>query len=358
MIFDFEKLNNKSVHIAPYDETTLEFKKFLDSKINYKFLNFIDNFKKDSCVISAKELEGINSDYLIILNSSSIQEIYNTISKYYKASHILFASFENNKFVLRQKKLILCFGTCQVLHVTKILNTYLNDDNYIVSYHINYSDAFDEEYTYKNMSYADIIIYQALNEKRCYLLSDKNIRRKFKSKKLISIPYIRVDGVYSLEYNYGKILGEEYIVDLLNKGFKRDEVYKQFELGQIDFNLDNRFKTSLGVMERNYPNTDIKLSEFIKNNYKKKKLFNANLHPTNEVFYEIIRQLNILLNFNINFDKNSDFNELSEIVSTISPSDEKKYKYTLKTYSGIGWLMKGIVIIDLIITKYENSKSD
>ncbi len=356
------KLNNKKIYITPYNDMAVKLDNFFKKNLTiYNLLGFIDSNKIASNIIKAKELENCFYDYIIILNSSYQNEIYHSLKNIstIKAEKLLFSRAKSDKYLfspaLQQQK-ILCFGTCQMQHLTKILNHYLDGIKYSIKYITSYGDSFSTQEVYKNMESADIIIYQALSEKKSKTLNNKKIQELFHLKTLISIPFLKVYGIYPLEYSSGFIFGEKSILYLLDKGIKKEKIYTLFKEGLIDFDMENRFNNSFYQMNIFHPNTTIKLSNFIKNNYKNKKLFNSYSHPSNILYNEILRQLNKILNIDIALNKN-DISEHLGSVSTISPYDSKKNNYASSVYYDGEWFMKGILMIDLIISRYQLSKN-
>ena len=147
-----------------------------------------------------------------------------------------------------------------------------------------------------DFSRCSVFIYQNTN-------NIKDILNKLpKDCKTISIPYVFNDGIACLshapqsnKWPYGKIYGDEIIIDLINKNHSKKHIINMFLNNKIDFDLENRLKKSLNELLRREQNTDVKIYDFIKDNYNLKKLFLTHNHPTTVVFKHIIIQiLNIL----------------------------------------------------------------
>jgi hypothetical protein len=76
----------------------------------------------------------------------------------------------------------------------------------------------------------------------------------------------------------------------LNKNMNNIDIMTLFDNNLLDFNFEERWTFSLNILKDSEKITDIKISDFIENNYKNIELFYTNNHPTNYIFLEIVNQ--------------------------------------------------------------------
>lgn len=175
----------------------------------------------------------------------------------------------------------------------------------------------------------DILIYQPLKEKHGKLSTETENGLKTILKqncKLISFPYIynsafwpffhsgSIDEEFYPGISGRKLANKEVIISLLNR-YNKTEILQKYENDIINFNYNENFKKTMLILKENEKNTTIKVSEFILNNYKNKRLFLTKDHPTKFILIycanEILKILNINyfineLNFTENYHKMQD----------------------------------------------------
>lgn len=246
---------------------------------------------------------------------------------------------------------VVCFGNCQAMQICRYLMVYLDSSKYNVFLFSNYGEAFSSQNTIQAVSNADYIIYQPLNDTYDDL-SEANIRTLAKEHaQFVSFPYIYNDGLYSLETDGTKIIGEDIILNLFLNNVYIDDIIAMRARGEIDFRLKEKFQKSLDIMREREKYTDIKLADFIQNNYLEVQLFLSHNHPTNILFDELIRQLSDILNFNIKIDSNVFIPPLCETVAPITPQDKAQHGYKWNPYR-FHSSHASDVIIELIINRY------
>jgi tetratricopeptide (TPR) repeat protein len=264
---------------------------------------------------------------------------------------------------------IVVFGNCQAKSIRQFLELSLPASEFeIVNYKNNprTSEMKSEAEILEGIRQADLLIYQPLDAHHGNL-SEANIRNNVVSShtKLISFPYIFNSGIYSLVHSpnspgksYGKIYGEDIIIDLLQK-YDVNTILELYQDGQINFDLKNRFDKCLTELAKRESTTDIKLAGFIDTNYRQHKLFLTSNHPTTIVFIEICRQIKELTNLPIDlnlFDLNND--NIANLVITktpISPYDIKTHGYQFNYEEN--WLDIGRDLITKIANYYSNHQS-
>jgi hypothetical protein len=216
------------------------------------------------------------------------------------------------------KKIIL-YGNCQL---TTGIYSYLKSLN-------NFSINIIQSYTfirnqlkidYDLLSCCDIFIYQPIHERYGKYASDNII--KFLSPECIKIgiPFLYLDAFFPLIkknsahgidggeiINENSILNQDIILKLLQK-YNKEEIIKMYDNDEIDFNFTERFNENINRMLEKEKLCDIKIVDFILEQYKKIKLFDVHVHPTIIIFDEIMKQIVDILKLNIDIIYNKNWN--------------------------------------------------
>lgn len=225
---------------------------------------------------------------------------------------------------------VLLYGNCQLtigLYSYLKNNTQLNlDIDRWTSYiYIREKLNLDLE---KLLNY-DIFIYQPVNLSYGIYSSNNLISLLNKKCIKIGIPFIYIDSFFPLiskndaheidggdGYNNGKILNENVIIDLKKYNTKQ-EIISLYKDNKINFNYEKRFLENINRMKEKEKICDVKIVDFILENYKNHKLIHLHVHPdkkildhiTNQVFNLLgIKEYNLLSNQKINHDEN--FNKI------------------------------------------------
>ena len=252
---------------------------------------------------------------------------------------------------------ILFFGNCQAKQFHRFFDVFFNIDNLSTLYLSNNPRTGmmkSVDIIVDNIQNSDIIIYQPLSEKH-NLYSEESIMSLKKSNCLsVSFPYIFNSGAFSLSHApkaiknpYGVIYGEEIIIEL-NKIYSKVEIINLFKQGEIDFNQRNRFDYCMKIVKKREQKTQIKVADYILDNYQDRKLFITHNHPKNCVFMEMTYQLANIINCNVR--KNIDIINISELMNTnciTTPYDKQELGYKFDYDND--WLRRGKELIDLIL---------
>ena len=169
----------------------------------------------------------------------------------------------------------------------------------------------------------DYFIYQPLSHVYPIYNTDNLIKYLKQTCIKISFPYIYCDAFtplfncikydFPINGEYSTIspasiifMNKEVVINLKERGKTIEEIINMYDNNLIDFNYESRFKNTISILEEKEKNTDIKVSNFIKNNYKKYKLFNydtnsdgsANCnHPSNVLILEYVNQILNIMGF-------------------------------------------------------------
>lgn len=259
------------------------------------------------------------------------------------------------------KKIVL-FGNCQSEQLFRLFSLLLPQSEYKIknfSNNIRTGNKLPSEEILSEIRVCDVLIYQPLRKSHGDLC-EENLLQIIRSSCIpISFPYIFNSGVYSLclaprvtTHGYGMIYGEEVIINLIEAGKNREEIISDYEKGDIDFNLKNRFRESLAEMNRREALIDVKLTKFIQKNYREQKLFITHNHPSNLLLFEIIKQIIAFapLPIGVSSFQKIIFPDLVETNCPITPYDIEVHGYKFNPHAN--WIKKGTKLINLIIDSY------
>lgn len=355
------KLENKTIYLCPYNDLTQELAEQINKKIKTcKIIGFIDSLKRGSNICSINEIND-NIDHILIYSPKYFNEIFNLFldKEVVSIKCLKIIKKINNKLTyidnLINRKRVVCFGNCQASHIGSLLNIFAYN-LYEIKTYFNYKDNINKKDIINSIIDADIVIYQPLSD-RYGELSHKNIEKiaKENNTKTITFPYIYNNGIYSLEFGDIKTIhGKDIILDLYKKGKTVQDILEDYWNHKINFRLKERFFKSLNIMREREKDLDIQLCDFIESNYKDKKLFHSYSHPTNTVFFEILRKLQHILSVTFKINQDKALPRLATTLSPISPYDITTHEYKFKPTYCRGWYTQGEAIIRLIISNYEN----
>ncbi|NBV28522.1 hypothetical protein EBS02_05845 [bacterium] len=184
------------------------------------------------------------------------------------------------------KMKVLFYTNCQGSNVMTVLTKVTSVERF---FEITYINNFIDDKTidfYNSIPTYDIIIYQPVRDEHI------NASKKFlplvsKHTKLISFPYLYCNWLWPFGIELKDTLSLLPITPFVNGEL----------LNQTNFHLKDRMLRSLSILEEKEKNTDIKVVNFIRENYKRRRLFFTKNHVTRPVLIhlgnEILRHLNI-----------------------------------------------------------------
>jgi hypothetical protein len=152
---------------------------------------------------------------------------------------------------------------------------------------------------------------------------------------------------------YGRIFGEEIIINQIKSGKNKEEIIHEYQEGDIDFKVVSRFTESLLIMKERESVTDIKLTNYISNNYRKNKLFITHNHPTNILMIETVRQILNLMSLKMAKLDLSQIKTSTSLIQTncpISTFDVKAHGYMFEEDED--WEREGASLIELICNNF------
>ena len=215
---------------------------------------------------------------------------------------------------------IVFYGNCQlIIGSYTIFKKYIDTEYHIIqSYNLIYNKL---DIPVNILKEADIFIYQPINEKYGIYSIDNNIKKSIITYlkddcNKICVPYLYFDSFFPLckknfddgydggnLHIYNNILNNESILKL-KKLYSYEEIIHKYNNYDIDFNFKNRFEENINRLLEKEKLCNVKVSDFILNNYKKMQLFEMHHHPTSILIIYFTQQIFNYLNINIEIDKN------------------------------------------------------
>jgi hypothetical protein len=212
------------------------------------------------------------------------------------------------------KKLIL-YGNSQIIIGIKSYLDFLNIFDIITlsSFNIIYDKVI---LNYNIFNDCDIFIYQPVSDRVGDYSSNNLLKFCNKDCIKICIPFIYIDSFFQmiLKNNYhgldggnfknnSTIINQNIILDL-KKLYSNDEIINLYNSNKIDFKFNERFTENINRMKEKEKISNIKIVDFILDNFKKHKLMSVHVHPTKIIFDYIAEQIYKLLNIENNINEN------------------------------------------------------
>ena len=166
----------------------------------------------------------------------------------------------------------------------------------------NYQDVSNDDF--ELFKICDIIIYQQVSVENGFQNTESqeygllNLLKKDCIKICFPCLYLNIFPIY--EEN-GKYIGGDTLNKYKNQNMTLDNIIPMYENGLYDFELEKRFEKSIEYLknkEDQYCN--IKVYDFIMENYKNKPLFYTQNHPTETLLTYICQKITELLNIDNN----------------------------------------------------------
>ncbi len=156
---------------------------------------------------------------------------------------------------------------------------------------------------YNLIKNADIFIYQPLDDKHGNISTNSILKLLKPECKKISFPYIYNNSFYPvigplvIKDSYRSkpcsviFNNSEIITDLIDKKYNLNEILKLYRENKINFNYQKRWDYTNNILKEKEKNCDVKIVDFIKNNFSKQRLFLLENHPTSIIFINVVNQI-------------------------------------------------------------------
>lgn len=249
---------------------------------------------------------------------------------------------------MQQYKFCVIYANCQGEYLKKILSKSKIFTNIYtqIEHFENYKLINEKQPIPSYVCNADLFIYQPVNSYHNKLSTTHIINNILKKEcKVISFPYIYNNAIwiYDKKGDFDKIFKNLFL------NFSLEETLAKFKNLEIDFNFQKRFENTMNILKTREQTTDIKVHQYILDNFKKKKLFISEPHPTIHIYYHCTIELFKLLNLNNDISFELAFSVLiSERAQKLhtgliekspkTPYDTNFYKFEWKKEPDDNWL--------------------
>ena len=216
-----------------------------------------------------------------------------------------------------QKKQFCILTNCQGAAILKALYTCKEFNNTYETYgYPNYITNEITETIQKGIMNADVILYQPLSkDSKGVYCTDDLLKYKKESAIAIGFPYIYCNWLWNFYMELSRTYSyffDNGIIRELKKTYTSEEILSKFKNNEIDFKLEERKHRSLAILREKEKYTDIKVADYIDNNYKTKQLFNIPNHPTHHIFIHCANQVLQLLSIDYIIPENTNIGEYND----------------------------------------------
>jgi hypothetical protein len=189
-------------------------------------------------------------------------------------------------------------GNCQMSGIREVLRYTPFYENYMVEQFANWQmiESNSAPPT-RSLSTADLVIYQPLSDVHgCFSTNPENPNSMLKNCKpdaiTISIPRIHNNSLWPLfrkNRDRQVYYGGEYLKHC--RPLSLDDLLYGYDTGQLNFDFESRYARNRDISLVKEQSTDVKVSEYIHHNLRKKRLFLTQDHPTTDLFIHCTRQV-------------------------------------------------------------------
>ena len=221
-------------------------------------------------------------------------------------------------------KKVLIYANCQGSAIKLILEKLF--PNFQITLISNYDSIVNKRPININLiNNHDVFLYQPINKNRGQYSSDYILSQLKSNIIKISFPYIYNTGMWSIVINNNNLnngFNNSYIDfnenskingnECIQKYKNLNDLYNDFINEKLFFNLKERFNNSIIKLKQIEKTTDIKIVDFIENNYKIIPMFYRDCHPSLEIMKEVKKRILIILKLNFNINKLNDIINLQD----------------------------------------------
>lgn len=215
------------------------------------------------------------------------------------------------------RKTVLIYATCQGVMIRDcLLQSPEFHDRYVIIDQIHNYDLIRNRRSFltygghlENLKVADLFIYQPLRDE----FGDNATARLMGYCKpgagTISIPYVWNSSFWplikstpadisdrALARPYRETFANSAVLKkLLNQGMTMADILAAYDAGKIDFDYTARFARNMRILSFKERHTDVKVVEYIMQNYKRLKLFSEPSHPSYHIMLHMANQILVAL---------------------------------------------------------------
>lgn len=270
-------------------------------------------------------------------------------------------------------KKVLVYSTCQGLMIREHLYNcpeFMAEYDYVEvvqNYQLIWGkqNFLDDPIRADYLKNCDVFIHQPLNDSYGSNATSALLPYLKPTAKQITIPYIWNTAFWPLVESQivdttdnfhvvskSIIKNKGVITSLVDRGLSYDNIRSLYLEGKIDFKYQHRWDKVITVLQLKEKNTDIKVVDFILDNYKKTKLFANTSHPTSVLIKYMTEQILSILGFeNFSFS-----NELEvEKNFTQMPYDQSATDFFKFEFANEIDGQKVLDLINQIVEEYKNA---
>jgi hypothetical protein len=146
---------------------------------------------------------------------------------------------------------------------------------------------------------ADLFVYQPLAAEHGLYSTDPTVPNSIgsmvkDSAVKIAYPYTYCSSLWPIcqaALGQNRWFGHESIVKLQSEGATNQDILRMYDNDAIDWQYESRFEQTMNILERKEEFTDIKVSKYIRDNFRSMDLFLIPQHPTSILMLEVANQL-------------------------------------------------------------------
>lgn len=220
----------------------------------------------------------------------------------------MLVSHFGKKLGMKSKQKCAVFANCQadLIKTCLGLSKEFVEQYELVKIPLNFR-AIEQKFTFSDelLTSFDVFIYQPLQDKHGELSTNRLLTRLSDRCVRIGVPFVYFKGYYpqhvsnplakpSPRYPYGQFpYGDQFIIDMIEAGKTDAEIIRTLtrtDLYEKEFLLDE-VEQSLEKLAQRESQLDVKISDFIRQNYQHARLFDTLNHPTEMIGLELTNQI-------------------------------------------------------------------
>lgn len=199
-------------------------------------------------------------------------------------------------------KQFLILSNCQGAGIWRVLEKVpCFAEAYTVKYYANYVELGEKQKIdiIDDIKTADVILYQPVDSENGSYRTTEVLKHKKDSCILLGFPYTRCNWLWPFFLERCMVHKEEFriydfgIIQNLQKTVSNTDIIEMYKNHQISFHMKERMAESIALLKEKEEEKqlDIKTSNYILENYKKKRLFFMFSHPTKALLVYCANQI-------------------------------------------------------------------
>jgi hypothetical protein len=258
------------------------------------------------------------------------------------------------------KKLCLLYGNCQVIYRLKEIIE--NVEEFIKIYeivsYINHDNENISELktiSIEHLQNCDVFIYQPLGEH--HGVYSTNYVKKFLKNDCVQIsyPYIYNCAIYTVyfepaitRWSIGTIVncGWRHIIQLMFDNRSLEKILEHYDNNELDFYFNERIDICIEGLRTKEAECTIKVTDFILENFKEKRLFLTQNHLTRYFYKWLANKVFNILNINFQFNESYYISKIKDGSQNLISADDKILQTGNEEKSDFQKIEKKFIVID------------